>query len=58
MFASFVLLCFYFSANRYLQLLLRRAGHTFHTSAELEIVRQIKEDSCYVAVNAAEEEKV
>ena len=39
-------------------MLLRRAGHTFHTSAELEIVRQIKEDSCYVAVNVAEEEKV
>ena len=28
--------------TRYLQLLLRRAGHTFHTSSEMEIVRTIK----------------
>jgi centractin len=27
----------------YLQLLLRKSGHTFHTSAEMEIVRDIKE---------------
>jgi centractin len=44
--------------TRYLQLLLRRAGHVFHTTAELELVRTIKEDACYVAVNAAEEEKL
>ncbi len=28
--------------TRYLRLLLRKEGHDFHTSAELEIVRQIK----------------
>jgi centractin len=28
--------------TRYLQLLLRRAGHVFHTTAELELVRTIK----------------
>ncbi len=30
----------------YLQLLLRKSGHTFHTSAEMEIVRDIKEKMC------------
>mmetsp|Transcript_631 Transcript_631/g.1027 ORF Transcript_631/g.1027 Transcript_631/m.1027 type:complete len:187 (-) Transcript_631:42-602(-) len=30
-------------------LLLRRAGYIFHTSAEFEVVRQIKEKNCYVA---------
>lgn len=44
--------------THYLQLLLRRAGHTFHTSAEMEIVRAIKEDTCYVALNPVEEEKL
>lgn len=44
--------------TRHLQLLLRRAGHTFHTSAEMEIVRAIKEDTCYVALNPVEEEKL
>ena len=44
--------------TRYLQLLLRRAGHTFHTSAETELVKTIKEDCCYVALNPAEEEKM
>ena len=35
--------------SRYLQLLLRKEGHNFHTSAELEIVKTIKEVnlSCY-----------
>jgi len=29
--------------TRYLQLLLRKEGHDFHTTAEFEIVRTIKE---------------
>lgn len=37
--------------TQYLQLLLRREGHVFNTSAELEIVRQIKEKCCIVALN-------
>lgn len=39
-----------------LQLLLRRNGHRFVTSAEMEIVRQIKETSCFVSSNAQKEE--
>ena len=41
-----------------LQLLLRRSGHVFHTSAEKEVVRCIKEDTCYVAFNPAREEHI
>lgn len=41
----------------YLQLLLRKAGHHLHTSAEREVVRTIKEKCCYVALNPAKEEK-
>jgi centractin len=37
---------------------LRRAGHVFHTSAEREVVRQIKEQECYVAFNRQKEEQV
>lgn len=40
-----------------LELLLRRAGCTMHTSAEREVVRQMKEDLCYVAFNPAKEEE-
>lgn len=39
-----------------LQLHLRRAGHIFHTSAEQEIVREMKESVCYVAFNPQKEE--
>jgi len=35
---------------------LRRAGHAFHTSAEKEVVRQMKETMCYVAYNPQKEE--
>eukprot|EP00055_Hartaetosiga_balthica_P016735 m.106915 g.106915 ORF g.106915 m.106915 type:complete len:433 (-) comp9166_c0_seq1:1636-2934(-) len=38
--------------TRYLQLLLRREGHIFKTSAEFDIVRTIKEKACFVSENA------
>ncbi|KAJ1927463.1 centractin- actin- protein of the dynactin complex, partial [Linderina macrospora] len=41
----------------HLQVLLQKAGHGFNTTAEHEIVRQIKEKICYVALDAAKEEK-
>ncbi|KAI9639690.1 actin family [Dioszegia hungarica] len=40
-----------------LQLLLRKNGHYLHTSAEKEVVRQIKEKTCYLSLNPAKEEK-
>ncbi|KAJ2253667.1 centractin- actin- protein of the dynactin complex [Coemansia sp. RSA 455] len=43
--------------TEYLQILLQRAGHNLHTTAEKEIVRQVKERLCYVALDAAKEEK-
>jgi len=43
--------------TEYLQLLLRKAGHNLHTSAELEVVRDIKEKICYVAFNVEKTEK-
>lgn len=42
--------------TRYLQLLLRKEGHNFHTSAELEIVKTIKERACYLSINPQKEE--
>ncbi|CAH1784012.1 unnamed protein product [Owenia fusiformis] len=42
--------------SRYLRLLLRKEGHNFHTSAELEIVRTIKERACYLSINPQKEE--
>lgn len=44
--------------TKYLQLLLRKEGQIFRTSAEAEIVRTIKEKSCYVALNPAKEEQL
>ncbi|KAJ1928727.1 centractin- actin- protein of the dynactin complex [Tieghemiomyces parasiticus] len=41
----------------HLQLLLRKSGYHFHTSAEKEVVRIIKEKTCYVALNPNKEEK-
>lgn len=43
--------------TEYLQLLLRKSGHNFHTSAEMEVVRDIKEKVCYVAFNIEKTEK-
>lgn len=43
--------------TRHLQLLLRKENHIFRTSAEFEIVRTIKEKSCYVALLPAKEEQ-
>ena len=44
------------SVTEYLQLQLRRTGHRFYTSAEMEVVRQIKEKCCHVAFNPTGEE--
>ncbi|KAG7378731.1 Alpha-centractin [Phytophthora pseudosyringae] len=44
--------------TRHLQLLLRRAGYNFQTSAESEVVREIKEKLCYVAFNPTKEEQL
>ncbi|EUC59015.1 actin II (centractin-like protein), putative, partial [Rhizoctonia solani AG-3 Rhs1AP] len=41
----------------HLQLLLRKAGHNLHTTAEREVVRTIKEKCCYVALNPVKEDK-
>jgi len=43
--------------TRQLQLLLRKAGHSFTTSAELQIVQQIKEECCYTAFDPVKEEE-
>jgi centractin len=44
--------------TEYLQILLRKAGYNFHTTAEKEIVRQIKEKTCYVAFDPQKEEEL
>lgn len=44
------------SITHYLQLLLRRSGHSFLSTSELEIVRQIKENCCVVAFNPVDQE--
>ena len=43
--------------TEHLQTLLRKAGYIFHTSAEKEVVRDIKEKTCYVALDGPKEEK-
>lgn len=43
--------------TEYLQLLLRKSGVILQTSAEKEIVREIKERQCYLAVDPRREEK-
>jgi len=44
--------------TEYLQLLLRKAGYNFHSSAEKEIVRSIKEQTCYVSYNPSKDEEL
>jgi len=41
--------------TNYLQKLLLESGHNFTSAAELEIVREIKEELCYIAQNYEEE---
>ena len=43
--------------TEYMQLLFRKSGYVFHTSAEKEIVRTIKEKHSYVAADPKKEEK-
>jgi centractin len=43
--------------TEYMQLLLRKSGFVFHTSAEKEVVRTIKEKTSYVALDPKKEEK-
>lgn len=40
-----------------LQVHLRKAGYHLHTTSEKEVVRMIKEQCCYVALNPTKEEK-
>lgn len=44
--------------TEYLQHLLRRSGYNFKTSAEKEVVRIIKEKTCYVAHDPQKEEEL
>ena len=43
--------------TEHMQLLLRKSGYVFHTSAEKEVVRTIKEREGYVALDPKKEEK-
>ena len=43
--------------TEYLQLLFRKAGYVFSTSAEKEVVRTIKEKASYIASDYKKEEK-
>ncbi|KAF8454227.1 actin family [Terfezia claveryi] len=43
--------------TEHLQMLLRKSGAVFHTSAEKEVVRLIKEKTAYIAMDPKKEEK-
>ena len=43
--------------TEHLQMLLRKSGAVFHTSAEKEVVRLIKEKTTYIAMDPKKEEK-
>ena len=43
--------------TEHMQLLFRKSGYVFHTSAEKEVVRAIKEKYAYVALDPKKEEK-
>ncbi|OMJ72918.1 hypothetical protein SteCoe_28509 [Stentor coeruleus] len=43
--------------TEHLLLLMKRAGYSFNTSAEFELVKQIKEKNCYVATIYSNEDK-
>ncbi|KAK5108691.1 Actin-like protein [Meristemomyces frigidus] len=43
--------------TEHLQTLLRKSGSVFHTSAEKEVVRDLKEKCCYFALDPKKEEK-
>lgn len=57
LFFFFSLQTFDSDVTEHLQLLLRKGGYNFHTTAEKEVVRMIKEKMCYVAINPTKEEK-
>jgi len=44
--------------TEHLQLLLKKTGYDFHTSAEKEVVREIKEAACYIAYDPQKEEEI
>lgn len=54
---SFALTVFPRDVTDHLQLLLRKAGHHLHTTAEREVVRTMKEKCCYIAISPSKEEK-
>lgn len=43
--------------THHFQMLLRKAGYPFHTSAERDLVRMIKERTCYLSLSPQKEEK-
>lgn len=43
--------------TEYLQLLLRKSGHNFYTSSEMEVVRDIKEKTCFVAFSKLDKDE-